>query len=49
MGAPLLFLAIIILTIIGIVAYCAVILAERRILHYMPRRDFGDALGKGGN
>jgi len=49
MGAPLLFLAIIILTVIGIVAYCAVILVERRILHYMPRRDFGDALGKGGN
>ena len=49
MGAPLLFLAIIILTVIGIVAYCAVILAERRILHYMPRRDFGDALDKGGH
>jgi NitT/TauT family transport system permease protein len=40
-GAPLVFLAILVLTIIGIVAYCAVILAERSVLHYMPRRDFG--------
>jgi NitT/TauT family transport system permease protein len=41
MGAPLVFLAILVLTVIGIVAYCAVILAERAVLHYMPRRDFG--------
>lgn len=40
-GAPLVFLAILVLTVIGIVAYCAVILAERSVLHYMPRRDFG--------
>ena len=36
------------LTVIGIVAYCAVILLERRILHYMPRRDFGGTNGQGG-
>jgi len=48
MGAPLVFLAIIMLTLIGIVAYCAVILLERRILHYMPRRDFGGTNGQGG-
>ncbi|MCW5771009.1 MAG: ABC transporter permease [Rhodospirillaceae bacterium] len=48
MGAPLVFLAIIMLTIIGIVAYCAVILVERRVLHYMPRREFGDVGGQGG-
>jgi NitT/TauT family transport system permease protein len=40
-GAPLVFLAILMLTVIGIAAYCAVILAERGVLHYMPRRDFG--------
>jgi NitT/TauT family transport system permease protein len=40
-GAPLVFLAILVLTVIGIVAYCAVIIAERSVLHYMPRRDFG--------
>ena len=40
-GAPLVFLAILVLTVIGIIAYCAVILAERSVLHYMPRRDFG--------
>ncbi len=41
-NAPLVFLVIGLLTLIGIIAYCAVILAERRILHYMPRRDFGE-------
>jgi len=40
-GAPLVFLTILVLTVIGIAAYCAVILAERSVLHYMPRRDFG--------
>lgn len=48
MGAPLLFLAIIMLTLIGILAYCAVILIERRVLHYMPRRNFGGVNGQGG-
>ncbi len=39
-GAPLVFLAILVLTAIGIVAYSAVIFAERNVLHYMPRRVF---------
>jgi NitT/TauT family transport system permease protein len=40
-GVPLVYLSILVLTVIGILAYCAVILAERAVLHYMPRRDFG--------
>ena len=48
MGAPLVFLAILVLTVIGIVAYCAVIVAERAVLHYMPRRDFGGVNKEGG-
>lgn len=36
------FAAIILLTVIGIIAYSLVILAERRVLRYMPKRDFGD-------
>jgi NitT/TauT family transport system permease protein len=47
-NAPLVFLVIILLTLIGIIAYCAVIFAERRVLHYMPRRDFGDVGAQGG-
>jgi NitT/TauT family transport system permease protein len=43
MGASLVFLAIIMLTVIGIIAYGAVVLVERRVLHYLPRRDFGGA------
>jgi len=31
------FVTIIVLTLIGIVAYAAVALGERRVLHYMPR------------
>ena len=31
------FVTIIMLTIIGIVAYAAIVLAERRVLHYMPK------------
>jgi NitT/TauT family transport system permease protein len=45
LGASLVFLAIIMLTVIGIIAYGAVVLAERRVLHYLPRRDFGASQG----
>jgi NitT/TauT family transport system permease protein len=31
------FVTIIVLTLIGIVAYAAVALAERKVLHYLPR------------
>jgi NitT/TauT family transport system permease protein len=34
------FVSIIMLTIIGIIAYGAVILAERRVLHYLPRTQY---------
>jgi NitT/TauT family transport system permease protein len=36
------FASIILLTLIGIIAYALVILAERRVLRYLPKRDFGD-------
>ena len=32
------FAAIILMTVIGIVAYLLVVLAERRVLHYLPDR-----------
>lgn len=35
------FAAIIMLTLIGIIAYSLVVLAERRVLAYMPKREFG--------
>jgi len=36
-NTAMVFVAIIALTIIGIVAYACVVLVERRVLHYMPR------------
>ena len=36
-NTAMVFVAIVILTILGIVAYSVVVLAERRVLHYMPR------------
>ena len=41
-NAGALFSTIIILTLIGILAYCLVIGAERWVLRYMPKRKFGD-------
>ena len=41
-NAGIVFSTIIILTLIGILAYCLVILAERWVLRYMPKRKFGD-------
>jgi NitT/TauT family transport system permease protein len=37
-NTPMVFVAIIMLTLIGSVAYLAVILIERRVLHYVPKR-----------
>jgi NitT/TauT family transport system permease protein len=37
-NTPMVFVAIILLTVIGILAYLAVILLERRVLHYVPAR-----------
>jgi NitT/TauT family transport system permease protein len=42
-NTPMVFVAILLLTAIGIVAYLAVVLAERRVLHYIPARA-GDGL-----
>ena len=36
------FVTIILLTIVGILAYVAVLALERRVLHYMPERSFSD-------
>jgi len=34
------FVAIVMLTIVGGIAYLAVILAEHRVLHYLPARGY---------
>ena len=36
-NTAMVFVAIVMLTILGIIAYSAVVLVERRVLHYMPR------------
>jgi NitT/TauT family transport system permease protein len=40
-NTAMVFVAIILLTIIGIAAYGLVVLAERRVLHYLPRANYG--------
>jgi NitT/TauT family transport system permease protein len=42
-NTAMVFVAILLLTLIGIVAYAAVILVERRVLHYLPRAKFRTA------
>jgi NitT/TauT family transport system permease protein len=37
-NTPLVFVSIVMLTVVGGIAYLAVILAERRVLHYLPAR-----------
>jgi NitT/TauT family transport system permease protein len=37
-NTPMVFVTIIVLTVIGILAYVAVIVLERRVLHYLPSR-----------
>ena len=39
-NTPMVFGVIIMLTLIGLVAYLAVVAAEARVLHYLPKRDF---------
>ena len=39
-NTSLVFVSIIMLTIIGIIAYVLVIFAEKRVLHYMPKADY---------
>jgi len=40
-NTPMVFVAIFMLTVVGGIAYVAVILAERRVLHYLPARGWG--------
>ena len=40
-NTPMVFVAIFMLTVVGGAAYLAVILAERRVLHYLPSRGWG--------
>lgn len=37
-NTPMVFTSIVLLTVIGIAVYLAVVVAERRMLHYLPRR-----------
>jgi len=39
-NTPMVFVAILMLTVVGGIAYLAVILAERRVLHYLPARGY---------
>jgi len=41
---PLVFVSIVMLTFVGAIAYLAVILIERRVLHYLPARALGGNL-----
>ncbi len=40
-NTPMVFVSIVMLTLVGGIAYLAVIMAERRVLHYLPARSFG--------
>jgi NitT/TauT family transport system permease protein len=40
-NTPMVFVAILMLTVVGGIAYLAVILAERRVLHYLPAPGWG--------
>jgi NitT/TauT family transport system permease protein len=40
-NTPMVFVAIVMLTVVGGIAYLAVIIAERRVLHYLPARAWG--------
>jgi NitT/TauT family transport system permease protein len=43
-NTPLVFVSIVMLTFVGAIAYLAVILIERRVLHYLPARAIGGNL-----
>jgi NitT/TauT family transport system permease protein len=38
-NTPMVFVVILLLTLIGLIAYVAVVLVESRVLHYLPRRE----------
>ena len=39
-NTALTFVAIIMLALVGILAYVAVVIVEKRVLHYMPKQEF---------
>jgi NitT/TauT family transport system permease protein len=39
-NTPMVFVSIMMLTVVGGVAYLAVIVAEQRVLHYLPARGY---------
>jgi NitT/TauT family transport system permease protein len=43
-NTPMVFVSIVMLTVVGAIAYLGVILAERRVLHYLPARSMGGNL-----
>ncbi len=43
-NTPMVFVSIVMLTVVGGIAYLAVILTERRVLHYLPARSIGGSL-----
>ena len=43
-NTPLVFVSIVMLTVVGAIAYLGVILVERRVLHYLPARSVGGNL-----
>ena len=43
-NTPLVFVSIVMLTLVGGIAYLAVILVERHVLHYLPKRGFSGDL-----
>jgi NitT/TauT family transport system permease protein len=43
-NTPLVFVAIVMLTVVGGIAYLGVILVERRVLHYLPGRSVGGTI-----
>ena len=43
-NTPMVFVSIVMLTVVGGIAYLAVILTERRVLHYLPARSVGGSL-----
>jgi NitT/TauT family transport system permease protein len=40
-NTPMVFVSIVMLTVVGAIAYLGVILVERRVLHYLPARELG--------
>ena len=42
-NTPMVFVVILLLTLIGLIAYIAVVLVEARVLHYLPKRELAAA------